>query len=414
MAESAEATGSEPTHILALDGVRGIAILLVLLHHFMLAPVPLLWSSSTLWIDRTVGRMADVGWAGVDLFFVLSGFLITRILLGALGGRSYFRSFYARRALRIFPVYYGFLLFLIVILPEMPGLRGDLGLAKLRHHQVVYWTYFYNIAISLHPSVDRGFYNNGHLWSLAVEEQFYLIWPLVVFLLGRRGLGVFCVLCIIAAPIIRYSLMQDAVPQLHNNFAVTTLMPSRMDDLAIGGLLAVVANEPSLLRRVARWAIPVGALGVLVFAIMYLRRGGFSLFDPQVEVLGLSVLAVTFASLLTIMVGGPPGLLQAVCRQRVLTFFGRYSYGIYVLHHQIMLELVRVLNDHGGLRTVWGSYLPGMLGFSVVGTAISVAAAWLSWHLYEQQFLKLKRFVPYGRAERRVAAAQLTGRRVAD
>ncbi len=99
MAEFAEATSSGPTHIRALDGVRGIAILLVLLHHFILVPVPLL-RISDVWIERTVARMADAAWVGVDLFFVLSGFLITRILLGALGGRSYFRSFYARRALR--------------------------------------------------------------------------------------------------------------------------------------------------------------------------------------------------------------------------------------------------------------------------------------------------------------------------
>ena len=124
---------AEAAHIPALDGVRGIAILLVLFHHFVLVPAPLLFYANGR-IDRTVPRLADASWVGVDLFFVLSGFLITRILL-------------------------------IVVLP---WLRGDDDFAKLRHFQVDYWTYLYNVAISWNPAGDRGFYGNGHFWSLAV------------------------------------------------------------------------------------------------------------------------------------------------------------------------------------------------------------------------------------------------------
>ncbi len=397
MTESPGETASEPAHIPALDGVRGIAIIMVLLFHFLLSGIVAQGHISTFWIDRTVTRIVGTGWSGVDLFFVLSGFLITRILLRARGGGSYFRSFYARRVLRIFPVYYGLLFFLIVILPLLPGFRGDAGLATLRDHQLAYWTYLVNVRTSLRPFINLGPYSNGHLWSLAVEEQFYLVWPAVVLVLGRRGLGVFCVVCIIAAPVIRYGLLHGAVPQLHNGFAAYTLMPARMDALAFGGLIAVAAGEPGLLRRASRWAMPAGAASALFLAILYLSRGGIPVFDEPVQVYGYSALALTFAAFLTMAVGGPLGLLQTVCGHRVLTFFGRYSYGLYVLHFQIMQWLSHLVRDHSVLHTVWGSNLPAALGFTIFGVAISVAVAWLSWNLYEKHFLKLKRFVPYGR-----------------
>jgi peptidoglycan/LPS O-acetylase OafA/YrhL len=405
LAESSSEAGSAPAHIPALDGLRGVAILLVLLLHYFYGPVVTHAPYGTLWIDRQILRVASLGWVGVDLFFVLSGFLITRILLGAREGGSYFRSFYARRFLRIFPIYYGFLFFLIVILPNLPGFRGDPGLAKLRYHELVYWTYLLNVAVSLHPLVDRGgIFANGHLWSLAVEEQFYLIWPLVVFLLGRRGLGIFCVLCVIAAPAIRYGLLHGAVPPLHSVFAAYTLMPARMDALALGGLIAVVEREPDLLRRLSRWALPVGGAAALFLAILYLSRGGLSAFDEPVEVFGYSAIALTCAALLTMMVGGPPGALQAVFGHRGLKFFGKYSYGLYVLHIQILYVLFRPLDYFGGLSAVGGSYLPAGLLFAVLATACAVTAAWLSWHLYEKHFLKLKRFLPYGRPRQRLLA----------
>jgi peptidoglycan/LPS O-acetylase OafA/YrhL len=374
-------------------------------------------------LDRTVLPMTRLAWAGVDLFFVLSGFLITRILLGARDGEGYFRSFYARRFLRIFPLYYGFLFLLIVILPSLPGLRGDAGLEKLHDHQLAYWTYLYNWAASLHPFADRGPYANSHLWSLAVEEQFYLVWPAVVLLLSRRPLAVFCVFCIVAAPVLRHELLHGAVPDLglpfstkglNNPLSAYTLTPARMDTLAFGGLIAILAEQPAMLRTISRWARVAGVAAALFLAILYVREGGLFYFNEPVEVYGFSAMALAAASFVAVVVGGPPGIIQQVCGHRVLTFFGRYSYGIYVLHVQIMQWLIDLMDRFWGLRTVWGSYLPYQLAFAVVAAPLSIAAAWLSWHLWEKQFLKLKRFVPYGRAEQRLAAAQLTGRRAAD
>jgi peptidoglycan/LPS O-acetylase OafA/YrhL len=388
--DSSHQAGPEPRHLPALDGVRGVAILLVLVYHFS-------WvlNLGTQWADRASNRVVGVGWTGVDLFFVLSGFLITRILLSAREHSRYFQTFYVRRVLRIFPLYYAFLFIMILLLPQLPGLRDNAGLQNLRHHQLIYWTYLYNVAISVHPLVDRGPYGSGHLWSLAVEEQFYLIWPVVVLLLGRRALAPFCVLCIVAAPVVRYGLLHGAVPDLHNVFAASTLMPARMDTLALGGLIAVIARDPELLRRAARWALPVGAAAILALAFLDLNRGGLPLLDEKVLVFGLSPIALAFGAFVAIVVGGAPGALQSVLGNRVLTFFGRYSYGLYVLHFQIFQELKTFAGDHGLVRTVEGSVIPFALAFTAVAMALSVSAAWLSWHLFEKQFLKLKRLVPY-------------------
>lgn len=372
--------------------MRGIAILFVLMYHFSWA-----LGFGTQFPDRALGRVLSAGWAGVDLFFVLSGFLITRILLNAREGSGYFRTFYARRVLRIFPLYYGFLFILIVLLPGLPFLRDNHGLQTLRHHQWIYWTYLYNVAISLHPMMDLGPYGNGHLWSLAIEEQFYVIWPFVVLVLGRRALASFCVLCIIAAPVIRFGLLHGAVPDLQNVFAASTLMPARMDTLALGGLIAVIDRDPDLIRKAARWAVPVGAAAISALVILDLNRHGLPLLDERVLVYGLSGVTLTFGAVVMLVVGSAPGTLHSVLANRVLTFFGRYSYGLYVLHFQIMEELKKQAANHDWVRSVWGSFIPFDLAFTAVAMLLTVTAAWLSWQLFEKQVLKLKRYVPYGR-----------------
>jgi len=402
LAEPASEAVAEPTHLPALDGVRGIAILLIILFHAETMWLAVFWRFPSLWIDGAVMRMANSGWIGVDLFFVLSGFLITRILINAREGAGYFRSFYARRFLRIFPLYYGALFFLIVILPSLPGFRGNQDLALLRHHQAEYWSYAFNVTFSLHPFAERGDYMSFHFWSLAVEEQFYLVWPLVVLVLGRRRLGAFCLLCIAAAPLIRYMLLHGLVPETHGPFAAYLLMPARMDTLALGGLIAVLALNPDMLRRASRWALPVGAASAAIVAVFYFQEGGLWAYNRGVQVFGYSAVALTFAAIVAMIVGGPAGFLQAAFGHRVLRFFGKYSYGLYVVHPQIMHWTMQLARDHDAIRTVGGSYLPFLFGFTMVTGGLSVAVAWLSWHLYEKQFLKLKRFVPYGRPRRAI------------
>ena len=156
-------------HVPALDGLRGAAILLVLLHHLINGDLPV----HSL-VGRTAFAIPRCGWAGVDLFFVLSGFLITGILLDQRGLPGYFRVFYARRALRIFPLYYGVLIIVFAILPHIRAFPQD-GLRWLRPEQIWFWTYTSNIRSAATGTIFNAPYLMlNHFWSLAIEEQFYL------------------------------------------------------------------------------------------------------------------------------------------------------------------------------------------------------------------------------------------------
>ncbi|HEV2844590.1 MAG TPA: acyltransferase, partial [Thermoanaerobaculia bacterium] len=215
----------------ALDGLRGLAILLVLLLHFTVYGGP----PATEGIDKLFYRAAQAGWIGVDLFFVLSGFLITGILYDAKGGENYFRSFYARRVLRIFPLYYGALAVFLLLVPA------------LRPGSFWHWTYLSNVQIAREGWPDSGAL--GHFWSLAVEEQFYLFWPVAVLLLARRSLMAACWVCLAGSLLLRVGLhLAD------QETAAFVLTPARLDSLAAGALLALAARGPEGLAPVARRA----------------------------------------------------------------------------------------------------------------------------------------------------------------
>ena len=178
-------------HIPALDGIRGLAILLVLLGHFTSYG----GFRPEIGVDRAYHLVAMLGGVGVDLFFVLSGFLITGILVDARGGAFFFRNFYMRRVLRIFPLYYGSLLVFFVVLPLLDP--GDPRLQQVLGEQAWYWSYLTNIRMAFDGW--PAYHHIGHFWSLAVEEQFYMVWPLVIFLFRRRSLLFICAACVAAS-----------------------------------------------------------------------------------------------------------------------------------------------------------------------------------------------------------------------
>ncbi|HEX6051682.1 MAG TPA: acyltransferase, partial [Gemmatimonadaceae bacterium] len=172
-------------HVPALDGVRGLAVALVLVCHVA-------WDfSSPSYMERGLIEVARAGWIGVDLFFVLSGFLITGILLDTRGGPKYFRHFYVRRTLRIFPLYYAILVGVFVITPLVAATRDRRWFTDIVDQQGWFWTYTSNVFLAVTGRWEQtGIL--GHFWSLAVEEQFYLIWPAVVLLLSPRQLRTAC------------------------------------------------------------------------------------------------------------------------------------------------------------------------------------------------------------------------------
>ncbi|MHB8685505.1 MAG: acyltransferase family protein [Dehalococcoidia bacterium] len=373
-----------------LDGARGIAILAVMVFHFVWIAGPSKPEGFAAWIAGVSGA----GWAGVDLFFVLSGFLITGILVDAKSGRTnYFRNFYARRFLRIFPLYYGFLALVLVALPLIEPIRSR-EYQTLQHSQGWYWTYLTNVWIALRDGRSVDLYGMGHLWSLAVEEQFYLIWPVVVLLCSRRALMYVCAGAITGSFVLRLVLDQHGV----DPFVSYTLTPTRVDALAAGALVALALRDAGDRRVAARLAGPVAAASAVAVAAVVVATSGFSNLDGRVIVWGLTPLALLFASVMTMQLtaaSAPP--VARWCSVAALRFLGRYSYGLYVLHWPIATWLAWQIPVHAMLPAFPGSPLLSEALFAALAFTLSMTAAWLSWHLYEKQFLKLKRYFPYAR-----------------
>ena len=376
---SAPAPGA---HHLALDGLRGLAVLMVLAFHF-------------LHIDGQGGAIEAAllsatrsGWAGVDLFFVLSGFLITGILLDARGAARYFRAFYARRVLRIFPLYYAYLAVLFLAMPRLlpaldvkPETQGWL------------WSYLGNVLFAREGGFEASPFT-AHFWSLAVEEQFYLVWPLLVWMLPSRRLAVVCLGLVAGAFALRLGIHRTTF----NATAAYVLTPARMDALALGALVAIAVREPSWwprVRRAAPWVLGASAAAV---AAVWVHRGGFFGGDPVVQVWAFGPLAAGFAALLVLAIDPAPSsaLLRALKRP-ALRGAGKYSYGLYVLHYPIFLALEAAGFTSLALASVLGSRIAGMLAFAAVAGAATFAAALLSWNLLEKRFLRWKDLVPYGK-----------------
>jgi peptidoglycan/LPS O-acetylase OafA/YrhL len=368
-------------HVPSLDGVRGIAILLVLFHHFTLFdPV----TSIGAWF----GFFALLGWSGVDLFFVLSGFLITGILLDARGSGRYFSSFYMRRVLRIFPLYYLVVALSFVVLPQFPRWH-ELLAGRGPYVQWPYWTYLVNFAIA-----ERGDFTHGVLdvaWSLAIEEQFYLLWPAVVWLLRPAWLGALCLGIVVGVPVLRWIALDAGVEPVD-----TYVLPYyRADALAMGALLAWLRarGQLDLLRGAGPWVFVGGAAGAVACAV---AAGGAWWWEPLTQRIGYSMFAIAGAGLVIVAsTWNDRSVLQRMLRVGWLRAFGKYSYAIYLLHLPVSRVLQEFVMTGDEFPTILGAVWPAQLLYYVMATAPTFALAWLSWRFFEAPILRLKSRFPY-------------------
>jgi peptidoglycan/LPS O-acetylase OafA/YrhL len=360
----------------ALDGIRGIAIIWVVLHNAMDIPV-----AASTGLYSLVNVLAHAGWIGVQLFFGLSGFLITYGLLEAQGRTGFFRNFYARRALRILPLYYGVLLALLVIAPLVPALHWPYGFGG----HVSLWLFLVNWT----HDAPYGF---AHFWSLAVEEQFYLLWPFLVWRLATRRLIWACIGISIAALALRSLMVGYGV----DPWTLYTNTACRMDALALGAAGACLLRDSVWRawvqvhsRRILLLAAALFIAGLPVTHI-YDRYGAIG------ETLGYTLLAVCAAAL--VVCAAVPGRMRgvrAVLAWAPLRSIGKYSYGIYIFH-----GLLNKLLGEPWLNVRFGP-LPAtsvVLLYALALLGVSYALALCSYHLLERHFIRLKAYFEPGEA----------------
>jgi peptidoglycan/LPS O-acetylase OafA/YrhL len=366
-------------HVPALDGVRGLAILWVVPYNALEV-----LSAPPAGPIHLFAMLAHPGWVGVQLFFALSGFLITGGLLDTRQSKNYFRAFYARRALRILPLYYIVLLGLL-LLTAFIAPPGELH-SRLRN-QIWLWTFLSNWTKPLGLDLE-GF---GHFWSLAVEEQFYLLWPFAVYRLDARRLFHACLWISLGALLVRCAMAASGVsPEAIYSFTVC-----RMDALALGAAGAALLRIPGWPSMARARLIPAGWIAVALFLAGAVLTRGYATGTLACETLGYTILAFSSAVLVTgvaLARSSRPGPLVAVLQSAPLRSLGRYSYAMYVLHfpiHELIgVPLLRSMMPLGippGLALVYGI---GMI-------PVSYVLAILSYHTLEKHFLKLKsRFLP--------------------
>jgi peptidoglycan/LPS O-acetylase OafA/YrhL len=374
-------------HIPVLDGVRGLAILMVLMVHFIGNATPMNK------LEKAVFTVAAWGQYGVDLFFVLSGFLITGILYDSRHKSGFFRNFYMRRMLRISPLYYGVLVVILLIMPLVPQFRGP-TLDVLLDHQAWAWLYGVNIYNALHegwalPYID-------HFWSLAVEEHFYLVWPFVVWALGSRPRPLMIASLVIAVGALVLRIVCSVLGV--GPHALYVLTPFRLDGLALGGFFAVLGRQPgglaAIKKAVPRIAAATLALLVVRVAWAHTIGTGLSVLRPIRESLVMMVLA---CFLMFAVTADPRGRLPRILTSRTMTFLGTYSYGLYVYHHFFSYYA----STHGtemALTNGIGSHAVAVAVLAFLGLAVSVVTAYASYEMFEKHFLTLKRRFESGSA----------------
>jgi len=369
-------------HIPALDGIRALAVLGVMFSH--LFPGTARGAATD-----TLQALFRFGATGVDLFFILSGFLITGILYDSLHDPAYFRKFYARRALRIFPLYYGVL---AIFLLQKLFFSYDF------HHQLLSLAlYLQNtplLAAPIYAYAGPAKLPLSHFWSLSIEEQFYLVWPLLVFLIrDRKRLLWVCFAAIALCPALRAFLVLHGVPY----FAIHTNTAYRCDSLLAGAALALLLRGPAhdkVLKHAGKLLLASIVPVVLVcFVPLLLSQAAYAARMQNTErIFSYSLLLLLYTSLLAVSFSMPT--LKTIFSHPVPRWIGKYSYGIYVYHVILFAYLQEPLR--GWIeRHITANKGVGVVLCGLTVLIVSLTTAYLSYQLYERRFLHLKRYFDY-------------------
>jgi peptidoglycan/LPS O-acetylase OafA/YrhL len=342
-----------PKHIPQLDGVRGLAILIVITGHVI--------ALNTGLGIKSLGALPPMG---VNLFFVLSGFLITNILLETRDSSNYYLSFYARRALRIWPLYFTVLVICFAVINHrIPGFDFDQSRVRWPFFALFIQNLVYSNASMLGPLALAG------TWSLAVEEQFYALWPLLVRTCSSKLLTITLVTIFLMAPAARFCALRLGIDPYINPLC-------RFDGMALGGLLALWIRhyKPSraLMARITLWMLLAATAGELVTAKI-----------GMVTYLSKTFVNIAFCALLLASLAVP--LAITTMNMAWLRYMGKISYGAYLLHGIIAVLIYPLIPSNSVHSRLLRS------ACILLGT---VCAASLSWHCFESKALRLKRLFP--------------------
>jgi len=363
--------------ILELDGLRGIAIGSVLIFHLgLLAPTPYSWANKAMLF----------GWSGVDLFFVLSGFLIGGILIDNRENENYFSAFYARRFFRIIPVYYLLIAIYYVFYLQGGELRADLiSYVGPPMPWYNYLSFTNNIWIAKHNFMEAF---ASPTWSLAIEEQFYLTLPLLMRLVKPKYFP-----AMVAALIVGIAGFRITMGHAHAITQIQSYVLSwfRADALMIGVACALIVRNDDAVEFIQRkpW-LPY--LALLTFGAILFHTGGALLPDTAapINTYGLTAVALFFASLLLIATILPHHLFsRALCFQP-LRYLGKLAYCVYLLHVSALLAALTALD---GTPLAHNTLARWAVGLTAIGLVL--VAATISWNLFESRMIRLGHHVKY-------------------
>jgi peptidoglycan/LPS O-acetylase OafA/YrhL len=358
----------------SFDGIRALAFLAVFAVHARSA------ITSHSWLFNAASKMMTFGWMGVDLFFVLSGFLITGGLISTERRPGFFTSFYRKRTLRIFPLYYFATAILLITSPIWAHIHKPIS-----PHQVWYLLYLQNWIDPFTPFKYLG--AEGHLWSLAIEEQFYLAWPLCVYF--ARSTQAMLRMCVVGIGIaLLFRLVLNPFPQIEDVAYKFTF--ARMDALLAGAMAVIIVKRLNVPTKVVQWLLPA-SLGILTFICAFCLTSNQAHNTSRfMQSIGYTLNAVAFACLL-IWLYETRYQMHSINRflsGKFLRMVGRYSYGLYVYHAPLMGAVgylfARAGKGPGSAGTAWG------VVWALTCFGISFAVAAWSFKYLETPFLRLK------------------------
>ncbi|MFN8413294.1 MAG: acyltransferase [Anaerolineales bacterium] len=370
-------------YIKELDGLRGLAVLLVIAYH--------IFSKAAYFIDHPlllfISRLTAVGWVGVDIFFTLSGFLITSILLKVKGQPGYFKNFYARRTLRIFPLYIVGVSAIIVLMSSNSDVISAVHNLIKALPFFVFYTQNWLMVFSGIPV--RAYL--GITWSLAVEEQFYLLWPWVVHYFEQRKLIYMALGFILVSMLFRAVgvFLWKNTSQAVDFFYYSSF--TRFEEAMIGSVLAISLTYEDLKKKISQYAFPLFTASLVSFLFLCLisypnNPHPFGVNIP-LTISGYTLSSLFTAALISIFVLHPERtVLHRIFQSQILVFFAKYSYSMYLFHMTIALVLKDILWNTGLLG--WKAYFLYIFLVYFLTTILAM----LTWHLFEEKILQLKKY----------------------